>query len=380
MPRIKYPYEFDPKKRRISSVYRRGRLAIYIIGMLFSLVALLFILSSGLNPIIKSMAVQFPVPILAYGFLIMLTLTIFNFPLSFYSSYIYEHKFKLSRYTIPAWLKDYLKGNLISYVISLIAIYFLYIIIASFSPWWLYAGIMSIIYSAFIGYLYPVLIVPFLWKTESYRDKKMKSKILNLCRRLGVNEIKNVVVIKESEKSTKPNAVFMGFGNSKKIGLFDNLLNSFTKGEVEAVVGHELGHYVNRDILRMLILESILIFPLLFVVDYLVKAFGPIFGIPAISDITSLPLIILTYGILGFILMPMTNTYSRHMETKADEFALQHVRKAVAQVSTEKRLADMHLADLKPHPFIEFWLFSHPSTMKRIEMAQRWRNKLKKRN
>lgn len=377
MPRIKYPYEFDPKKRRIAKIYRRDKLLFYFLGLIISLGTALLILFSGLSTSIRDFVLQYPLPTLFYGFLILSIFTVTGFPLSFYSTFIYDSKFKLIRYKLSGWFKEYLKSNLISYTLSLIAIAVLYFSIRTFSPWWAYAGIFYIIFSTAINYIFPLFIVPFMWKTEPYKDKPMRRKILNLCRKLGVTNIRNVFVVKESEKSVRSNAFFYGIGNQQKIALFDNLLHDFTKDEIETVVGHELGHYVNRDIIRGLILESILIFPLLFIVDYLVGISAPMLGMQGIGDLASLALIGMINGTLGFLLMPLTNAHSRWRESEADKFALEHVRKPSPQISTEKRLTDMNLADLSPHPLVEFWLFTHPSTIKRIRMAENWKRKLK---
>lgn len=378
MSRPRYPYELDPKKRRIAKNYRQGRLLLYFLGLLVSSGIALAILFSGLHTAISDFVSQYPLSTQFYGFLILLIVSTATFPLAFYSTFTYERKFNLSRYTFFSWFKDYLKNNLISYIFVLILISLLYFSIRTFSLWWVYAGIFYIIFYTVINYIYPLTIVPFMWKTEPYRDKRMKEKILNLCRRLGVMNIKNVLVAKESEKSVRSNAFFYGIGNQQKIALFDNLLRDFTKDEVETVVGHELGHYVNKDIIRGLILEAVLVFPILFGVDYFVGIFAPFFGISGISDLASLPLIGLIYGTLGFLSMPIANAHSRWREAQADEFALKYAKKPAAQVSTEKRLADLSLADLEPHPLIEFLLFTHPSTIKRIKMAQEWKIRTKK--
>lgn len=373
MANLKYPYEFDPKKRRIAKSYRKGKLLIYFLGLIISFATGIFILSSGLHVSIRNFVLQYPTPTLFYGFLIMLAFTITGFPLAFYSTFVYEYKFKLSRYKISGWLIDYLKSNLINYIFSLIIISVLYFAIRNFSPWWIYAGIFYIIFSAVVNYIYPLVIVPFMWKIEPYRDKVMKQKILDLCRKLGVTSIRNVFIVKESEKSVKPNAFFYGIGNQQKIALFDNLLNNFTKDEVETVVGHELGHYINKDVIRGLILEAIIIFPALFAIDYSVRIFASAFHIQGIGDLASLPLIGLVNGVLVFMLMPLVNAHSRWRESQADKFALEHVQKPFAQASMEKRIADMHLSELRTHPLIEFWLFTHPATIRRVKMAENWR-------
>lgn len=371
--KIRYPYEFDKKKRSVAKSYRKGKLLFYFLSLLISLATSLVVLFSGFHISLRDFVSQYPLTVQVYGFLILLIFTFTGLPLAFYSTFIHDKKFKITVYKISGWLKDFLKSNLIYYTLSLIVISLLYFSIRNFSPWWIYAGIFYIIFSTTINYVYPLIIIPFMWKTEPYRDRTMKERILNLCRKLGVANIRNVVVIKESEKSVRSNAVFMGFGQSKRIGLFDNLLTKFTRNEIETVVGHELGHYVEKDLFRGMVLESILIFPALFLVDYFVSATGPIFGITSIASIASLPLIGLINGILGFLIMPITNTHSRWRESNADKFALIHLNKPEAQVSTEKRLADTTLSTLKANPFIEFWLFTHPSVDRRIKMAEEWK-------
>lgn len=377
MTKIKYPYEFDPKKRKMTEAYRKGKMILYLASLLLSLAISLAILFSGLHIAAGDVAVQYPLAALVNGFLILTIFTALKLPLNFYSYYVYEHRFRLSRYTIRSWCIDFLKFSFVNYAITLTLISLLYFSF-SFSPWWLFAGIMYIMFTTAMHYIFPFVILPFLWKTKPYRDRAMKRRILELCRKLGVTSIRNIVVIKESEKSVKPNAMFTGLWNSKEICLFDNLLNNFTEDEVETVVGHELGHYASKDILRGLVLEALLIFPVLLAVDYFVAMTGPAVGISSVSDMSALTLTGLVYGAINFFLMPLVNSYSRHREARADEFALRYVRKPAAQISAEKRLADMHLSELEAHPLVEFWLSSHPSTTKRIRMAERWKESEKK--
>ncbi|MBI2547318.1 MAG: M48 family metallopeptidase [Candidatus Aenigmarchaeota archaeon] len=377
MPKIKYPYEFDPQKRKIAKEYRKDKLIFYLLGFLISLFTGTAILVSGLHLTIKSLIIGLPLQTQIYGLTMLLIFTLTGLPLAFYSTYIHDRRYNISRYSLSGWLADLLKGSLISYIISLIMITLLYFTIGAFSQWWIYASIFYIIFWAFLNYVYPFVIVPFMWKTEPYKDTSMKEKILKLCRTLGVTGVRKIVVIKESEKSVRPNAIFMGFGGSKSIGLFDTLLDSFTKDEVETVVGHELGHYASKDVLRGLVLDAVLVFPTLYVVDYLVRMLSPMFGISSISSLASLPLIGLVYGTIEFFLMPILNMHSRWRESEADKFALVHVKKPVAQISTEKRLADYSLSQLTVNPMVEFWFFTHPVTLKRIQTAEKWKGKLK---
>lgn len=377
MVRIKYPYKFDPKKRELAEKYKNGKLKLYFVSIMLSILTSGLILLTNFHITLDIWTSQLPFQLVFYTLGILLIFTVSRLPLTFYSSFMYEHKFNLSNYKIIGWLTDFAKMIIISYPLAILSIAILYFSINTFTPWWLYAGVLYIAVSTIMDYIYPEIIVPFMWKIKPYKDAKMKKKILDMCKKVGQVNIKKIVVIEESEKSSKPNAVFMGFGKTKSIGLFDTLLNSFTSAEIETVIGHELGHYVNKDMIKGTILEAIIVFPLLYITDYVIVNYGYIFGIPNIASLTSLVLIGLIYGFLEFLTMPIVNGYSRRMESAADKFALDNVRKPEAQISTERRLTDMHLSEVSAHPLIEFWMYSHPSTVKRIQMAEKWKKKKK---
>jgi len=104
-------------------------------------------------------------------------------------------------------------------------------------------------------------------------------------------------------------------------------------------------------------------------VDKLIRnTFGLTLGIP----LELYPLLSGSLIIIGFIIMPISTMFSRHIERKADQFALDHIRDPIAQISTDKKLMDMDLSDENPNKFVEFWFYSHPCGKKRIKMAKEW--------
>ena len=369
MPKkIKYPYEYSPKTRKIARGYTRIRVVNGLLnGIAIPIIFVYALLVSGLSVSVKDFSSFFPV----YAFIFLSLLALVQFPLRFYSGYILEHKHGLSNQNLRSWFKDYFKGLFLMYLFSVPVITGLYYLLP-LQLWWLYAGIAYFFLVVFMNHIFPVLIFPFFYKIGPYRDIYMKRKLIKMAAHFG-KRIENVFVAKESEKSKKANAMFAGIGSTKRIVLFDTLLNSFTKDEIETVISHELGHYVNRDTIRYIIIDAIRIFPVLLVIDYVLKGNVGNFGIIAINDIASLPLFLLAYYIIELAFMPMLNTYSRHREREADLFGLEACKKPQAQISTEKRLADIDLVDDNPHPLVEFLLFTHPSPSKRIKMVREWR-------
>ncbi|HIJ98677.1 TPA: M48 family metallopeptidase [archaeon] len=379
--KIKYPYEFNQKVREKAKIYSRGRFFNRIFsGIFLPLVVLSAFLLSGMHLVIKNFALNISDFFLVQIYIIVL-LTILNlieFPVVFYFSYIREHKFGLSNYKMGGWFKDFFKGLFLEYVISLITITALYYILANFSLWWIYAAILYAIFILAFHYIFPIVIFPFFYKVKPYKDEKQKRRLLEMVHSVGAKEIKNVVLALESEKSKKANAMFTGLGNTKQIVLFDTLTKGFHPSETETVVAHELGHYVNKDILRGTFFDAVLAFPAFFLVDLSLKTFSQSFGLNGISDIAGLPLFMLSYLIIEIFLTPLENWYSRKVEAEADWFSLEVAKKPDAQVSTDKRLADMNLSETNPHPLVEWYFYDHPAIKKRIEMGEKWKLKNKR--
>lgn len=372
---IKFPYEYDPEKRRIAKIYTRTKIINGIFNsILIPLAFFLILLFSGYSLAIKDIAVsisaQFYVPVYVVIFLTLLTLV--QLPISFYSEFIYEHKHGLSNQNISAWLKDLSKELVLMYVISVPLISGLYFLMQMTDLWYLYAGGLYVALMLFFDYIYPILIFPIFYKVEPLKDEHIKARLLEMAQKAGATSVKNVEVAKESEKSNKANAMFAGIGGSKRIILFDTLLDSFTPDEVETVVAHELGHYVHRDVARFTIIEALKIVPVFLLVISVFNVYSQVFGLSGISDIAGLPLLFFTSSFIELFMMVPMMAYSRKRERLADIFALEATLKAEAQISTEKRLADMNLLDDAPHPLVEMLLYSHPSASKRIAYTQEW--------
>ncbi len=380
--KIKYPYEFDEKKRVLSKVYMKGKIIKSIInGEIIPIIFFIILLVSGFSVFLRDFAMGFGdqiylfIPI--YVFIFTSLLTIITFPLNFYSGYVYEHKYGLSRHTKKSWFKDFFKSLILGYIFTIPIITALYFIMGTFAYWWVIAGIAALILFVFFDTIFPVIIFPIFYKTERFKDKKQRDRLLKMVKEAGAKNIENVVLAKESEKSVKANAMFAGLGKTKRIILFDTLINNFTPDETETVVAHELGHYVNKDVWRFIIIEAVKIFPVLFIIDFVLSSSVGLFGITGIADIAGLPLFLLAYNILELVLLPFVNTYSRKREMLADTFALDVSRKPEAQISTEKRLADLALGDDNPNPWVELFLFTHPSVSKRIKNVETWVRKRK---
>ena len=173
-----------------------------------------------------------------------------------------------------------------------------------------------------------------------------------------------------SRRSKTANAALMGLGNSKRIILSDTMLQNFDDDEIETVLAHELGHHVHKDIQSSILVNSIVM-----IAGFYLASLGMNWGIhlfhfSSIHDIATLPLLEIIFGIFSMLVFPIQNTFSRHLEKRADLFALQTTRKPAAFASALTKLSDQNLAEMDPDPLFEFLLHSHPALGKRIRMAE----------
>jgi STE24 endopeptidase len=181
-----------------------------------------------------------------------------------------------------------------------------------------------------------------------------------------------------SRKTTTANAALMGLGNTRRIVLGDTLLASYTPDEIEVVLAHELGHHVHRDIWKLIITQTALTLVGLYLVNLgLHWAIDTHHFYPALTDVAAMPLIGLALGLFGLVTMPLANSFSRHVERQADQYALQTTRKPDAFISAMTRLANQNLGELNPGPISEFLLHDHPAIGKRLKHAERFKAELK---
>lgn len=374
--KIKYPYDYDPAKRKLAKVYMRVKLIAGVVNGL--LIPVLFLAAFFfLGPAFQLRDLVGGMGFLAVPLFVIVLATLLNlvqFPLRYWSSLIYERKYGLSRYTFKGWFVDYLKGLFIGYLFAVILFSILWSFIG-ISYWWVYAAVLYFFVDVFMSSIYPVFILPLFYKLKPFQNKRLKAKLMAMVKSSGGGNIETIEVAKESEKSVKANAMFAGWGKTKKMILFDTLLDNFTEDEIETVIGHELGHYVQKDVWRDIILSTVLIFPILYAVHVLMTWTAAGTPLAGIADLAAIPLFMLLMELLDLVVMPLENWHSRWREKEADWFGLQHSKKPKAQISTEKRLADQALSDVSPHPFLEWYLFTHPNAEKRIAMVKDWERK-----
>ena len=301
--------------------------------------------------------------ILAVGY------TIIFMPLSYYQGFVLPHRFGLSHQKFWSWLADRAKGSVLSFILALVVIIFVYWLMDQFpGTWWLWASIALFLLSLLLTRLTSTLLISMFFKLQPLRDSKLRRRLINLAKRAGA-PILGVFTINLSSKSNTANAMLAGLGRTRRIILTDTMLKRYTSEEIEVVMAHELGHHIHRDISKMIAMQAVMILLGFYISNLILHAAVEPLGFQGIADAATLPLLGLTIAVLSIIITPFLNTYSRYVEVAADKEAIELTAKPDAFISAMTRLTNQNLSVADPSRWAELLFYDHPPYTKRISLA-----------
>lgn len=354
--------------------YHKVKYIFFFISLFLDIFFLLVFFLSGLSFKLSHFAAQtFSSNLSANGFYLLTlsaVLYMVHFPLNFFIEFIWEHKFQLSQQSFKGWLLEDFKKNILGFIIFLTLAEAIYIFLGRFPNfWWLWAGCFWLMVSFVLAKLTPHVIIPLFYKYSSIDNEELKKRILKLFYQCQV-PLKDVYAINFFKKTKKANAFFCGVGENRRVVLSDTLLEKFSIPEIEAVVAHELGHYKHRDIVKLLVVNAAVVLIGFYMTHVFLYHALSFFGLTRLDDISFFPMIVFVFMILGLLITPFLNAYSRCLEREADRFSLQLIPNKEDFISMMEKLAMMNLAERQPNKFVELFFYDHPSVEQRIQFAQ----------
>ncbi len=208
------------------------------------------------------------------------------------------------------------------------------------------------------------------------QDKALEVRILRLAELAGI-EGGRVFEVAKSEDTKAINAYVTGVGGTKRIVLWDTILARLEPPELLVVMGHEMGHYVLGHVWKLILFLSAAIMLMLYaihrVVGWLLDRYRDRFGFSELSDVASLPLIILLFGIASIVVTPGVLAVQRYFEGEADRFALEITRDNHAAATAFVKLQQENLGVPRPSALYRWWRASHPSLGDRIDFSNDYR-------
>ncbi len=377
MPPAEFSDLVDEKSYRKNRDYLRANT---VLGQSSSAVSLMvtlgFWFAGGFNLVdqwCRSLSDNLLLSGLLFIALLLLGNTLLALPFSLYSTFVIEERFGFNRTDWKTFVMDRIK---VIFLVLVLGTPLLAGIIWFFQSAgelaWFYAWLVTAIFTLSIQLIAPTWIMPLFNKFTPLPEGDLKDTLLSYGRQVDF-PLDKVYVVDGSKRSGKGNAFFTGFGQRRRVALYDTLIKQHSVAELLAVLAHEIGHYKKRHILTMTtiaILHQAIIF---FLLGWFIKqpALYQAFFMEHASIAAGLIFASLLFTPVEMILNPLFQALSRHHEFQADAFAARTTGKPETMIQALKKLGHDNLANLTPHPLYVFLHYSHPPLLARINALRK---------
>ena len=367
---------FAAEERERARQYHRPLYIALLVDTTLGLVVLSLLVFTRLGSWLYSLVEELPWWGRAFLFpiVVLAVLTLLRLPLSFWRGYVRERAWGFSTQTARGWWLDRAKGFAVAALLTAVAV-LAFVALARALPgaWPAAAAPGAALLVLALGFAAPIVFEPLFNRFSPLDDPALAGDLRSLAERAGV-PVADVLVADASRRTRRENAYVSGLGGTRRIVLFDNLLDQSEPRQIRLVVAHELGHRRARHVERgtllamagaatvVLVLWGLLSWPALL---ESIGASGP--GDPRVA-----PFLLLVVSVFELLALPFGTALSRRWEREADRSSLELTRDPEAFESAHSRLARANLADLEPPRAAYALLFSHPTPPERIAAARAW--------
>jgi STE24 endopeptidase len=367
-----------PDKKARSDAYFEGGYWLLLWNFLYGSIVWWGLLAFGWSAAMRDRAERLtrlrPLQTAIYWIQFNVVIALVTFPLTVYIDFYREHQYGLATQTFWPWMWDQTKAFGVVLVLGGLLIVTLYGVLRRVGrSWWLWATGVVVAFSILGAVIAPVFIAPLFNTYTRLNDATIRDPILSLARGNGI-KADAVYVVDQSRQTTRISANVSGFLGTERISLNDNLLRRGSLEEIEAVLGHEMGHYVLNHLFKNL-LESSLVVAIGFALvgigfERLRERHGE-WRVASVGDVAGLPLIAFLFSVYSFLATPINNSIVRETEYEADMFGLNAARQPDGFANAALKLGEYR--KLAPGPIEEVIFFDHPSGRTRILRAMRWK-------
>jgi len=302
--------------------------------------------------------------------------TVLSFPLTVYQGFFREHSYNLATQTFGAWMGDQFTGLLVGALIGALAITLIYGVIRKASnTWWIWGAGVSVLLLMFVNFIAPVYIAPLFNDYKALDEGPLRESIMSMARANDV-PAEDVYWFDASRQTTRISANVSGAFGTTRISLNDNLLNRTSTEEIEAVMAHEIGHYVLHHGTKLTINFGLMFaFGFAFVAwsfNAALRRWGANWEVRNVGDTAGLPLFAALLSIFFFLATPILNGIVRVHEAEADNYAVNVSGQPDGFARVAMRLSEYR--KISPGSLERIIFYHHPSGRDRVHRSMLWKS------
>lgn len=352
--------------------YNRAKLGIGLLETWVGLGFVLLVLYSGLlGDVVDAIESTGWHPLLRGVVFFLATASVFylaELPFDAVDSFVVEEIFDFNRQTARLWVRDSIVGLGISLVFTAVLGGAVLAFIGWLPTlWWLAAWVLFVGFSLIMLVIYPRVIAPLFNDFEPVDAGDLRQAVTDVFDRAGFS-CSQIYVMDASRRSSHSNAYFVGFGRTKRVVLFDTLIDQMSIPEIQSVLAHELAHWKRAHVWKRLAGSAVRMGVMLFVLWYLIDTpwLYAMFGLPAGTEYVGLVVASLWLLPLSRLSAPIENRLSLKHEREADTFAVRIMGNGDHLVDALCRLVGENLSNPFPHPVYATFHYTHPPIPDRI--------------
>jgi STE24 endopeptidase len=364
--------------------YQRTKTGLSVLQTVMGLVVLLLVLYSGVFADVVAAVEGLEVAPLGYETLFegvlfvaggVLVLQAFSAPFDAVDTFVVEESFGFNNQTPRLWLRDQVVGAVVSVVlVSVVAGAVLAAVGAFPTYWWAVGVALYFVFAVVMQVLLPRVVMPLFYDFDPVDEGDLRDAVDDVFDRAGF-ECDQIYEMDASSRSGHSNAFFAGFGKTKRVVLFDTLVEQMEIPEVQGVLAHELAHWKRAHIWKQLVLGAVQVGITLVALWWLTQQ-GWLYGMFGVAgDVASVPYAGLLLGALWVeplnrLIAPLTNKLSLAHEREADTFAVEVMGEGESMVGALSALASENLSNPFPHPLYEAFHYDHPPIPERMQYIE----------
>ena len=307
-----------------------------------------------------------------WSLLIVIAAQIVSLVPSLMSGYFLEKKYDFMRQGIGGWFADLGKGLILEIILAwIVLMLFGWVVHVSGILWWVFFALVLFVFQGMLALIFPVVILPLFHRYSPIEDENLTQRLKLVLGRAGL-KVLGFYREDSSNKTSHDNAFFVGMGSTRRIVLYDNLIENYTLKEISAVIAHEAAHRKKNHIIKLMFINLAETIIISLFIHIILLRYYPSFFSGRTGVLPALFMIMLIFGFVSVLFGIVSNYISRRFEYEADTGALIYTGDKKSFISMLAKLADRNLSDAYPPIWVKLFFLSHPPVGERISYVEKY--------